>query len=789
MEAEAPAPSSTAPAVDFNRDVRPILTTNCLRCHGGVRELGGVHLGDRDRAIGLSAKGHHPIVPGDCDSSELLRRVSATGKRRMPPTGEPLAPEAIDVLRRWIAEGAPYEPLWSLVPPVAPVTPQVQAAEWPQSPLDRFTLAGMELANVTPAPEVDRATLVRRATLDLVGVPPTPDEVDAFVADVAPEAFERVVDLLLASPRFGERWARIWLDLARYADTQGYEKDARRTIWAWRDWLIAALDADMPYDEFVERLTAGDLLPNATDDDVVASAFHRNSLTNVEGGTDDEEFRMAAVFDRVAVTWQAFMGTTFQCVQCHAHPYDAFAHREYYEFLAFFNQTEDNDQPDERPTVTLRPPHWRGRAITAADAAKLRGFDDQAFATWLDHATIDPTALGISDDLKPILAKAANERDEAERALLVLASRRDDSVAARELAVLATTSLPVMRELAPEKRRITHQLDRGSLKKPLDAVEPGTPKSMHPWPEGAPKNRLGLAQWIARPENPLLGRVAVNRLWETLFGRGIVETSEDFGSQGSPPSDQALLDHLALRYSELGWSTKKMLREIVLSATYRQSSVASPATLKRDPENRLWSRAPRYRLEAEVVRDSALAASGLLSARAFGPSVMPAQPDGVWQVVYSDDRWATSDGEDRHRRAIYTFWRRSSPYPSMIAFDAPSRETCSVRRIRSNTPLAALVTLNDPVWMEASLALAKRAMASGGDDAAIATRLLRLAIAREPDRSEVERLVELQRLELERFVGDAAATKHVASADDPDLAAWTTTASVVLNLDEFLSRS
>ncbi|MFO0828154.1 MAG: PSD1 and planctomycete cytochrome C domain-containing protein [Phycisphaerales bacterium] len=777
--------------VDFNRDVRPILTSTCLRCHGGVRELGGLNLVQRDRALGLTKKGHRAIVPGDCDASELLRRVAASGNERMPPDGEPLSAAQIDTLRRWIADGAPYAPLWSHVPVVAPQVPDVRDASWPRAPLDRFTLHDMERAGATPAAEASRETLIRRASLDLVGLPPTPDEVVAFRDDRAPDAWERVVDRLLASPRFGERWARVWLDLARYADTQGYEKDARRTIWAWRDWLIGALDRDMPYDEFVTRIIAGDLVPNATDDDVAASAFHRNTLTNVEGGTDDEEFRMAAVFDRVAVTWQAFMGTTFQCVQCHSHPYDPFSQREYYEFLAFFNQTEDNDQPDERPVAAMRPPYWRERAIAAADRVRGASFDAAAFDAWIEKATIDPGAAGVADNLKPILAKGASHLDDGERALLVLASKPDDPIAARELAALAPTTVPVMRELAGDKRRATHRLERGSLKKPAEEVEPGTPAVLHAWPEGAPRDRLGLARWLVSCDNPLFGRVAANRIWETLFGRGIVETSEDFGSQGSPPTNQALLDHLASRYAELGWSTKRLLREILLSSTYRQSSVASGASLAVDPDNRWWSRSPRYRLEAEVVRDSALFASGLLSERRFGPSVMPLQPDGVWQVVYSDDRWATSEGEDRYRRSIYTFWRRSSPYPSMVAFDAPSRETCTIRRVRSDTPLAALVTLNDPVWIEASRALARRALAASSDRRSVVEVMFRRALARDPEPAEVERLLALQRSELDRFSADDAATKAILAGEDggAELAAWTTTASALLSTDEFLSRS
>ena len=784
------ASDSSTRAIDFNRDVRPILTSNCLRCHGGVRELGGVNLGDRERALSPSKNGNRPIVPGSASSSEVIRRIMHTGDDRMPPTGEALTATQIETLRSWIDQGAKHDPFWSLVAPRSESAPTVSHGDWPRSPLDRFTLARMEAAGILPAQEAAKVSLLRRVSLDLIGLPPSPKVVETFLADDRPDAYERIVDGLLHSEHFGERWARVWLDLARYADTQGYEKDQRRSIWLWRDWLISALQDDMPYDEFVTRMIAGDLLPNANEEDQIATAFHSNTLTNAEGGTDDEEFRLAAVIDRVSVTWQAFMGTTFQCAQCHSHPYDSFAHREYYEFLAFFNQSEDSDQNDERPTIMVRPPHWRTRALDAVTAMKRSSIDDGAFATWIERVTADEASAEVPEHLRTILLKPVDQRDGSEHALLVLASKRSDPVIASELASLAPASVPVMRELRAQARRETRVLDRGSLKSPLEVVEPRTPRAMHSWPDGAPRDRLGLAQWMTRRENPLFARVAVNRLWETLFGRGIVETCEDFGSQGSAPTDHALLDHLAVRLPEVGWSTKRMLREIVLSATYRQSVVASPETLRVDPENRLWSRSPRYRLEAEVVRDSVLAVSELLSPRRFGPSVMPRQPDGIWQVVYSGDEWTTSAGDDAYRRSIYTFWRRSSPYPAMIAFDAPSREVCSVRRIRTNTPIAALASMNDPVWIEAARSMAKRAMASSESETMIATRLLQRALARDPERREVERLLALHTAELARFAQDPTAA--VAITGDPagnaDWAAWTTVASAILNLDEFLTR-
>jgi hypothetical protein len=596
----------------------------------------------------------------------------------------------------------------------------VADASWIARPLDRFVLARLEQAGLGPAPRADRATLARRAALDLTGIPPDDALRAAYLSDPAADdvAYARFVDALLANPAYGERFARVWMDLGRYADTQGYEKDNRREIWAWRDWVIDALNADMPYDDFAVRMLAGDMLVEegrsvAADVDRLATAFHRNTLTNTEGGTDNEEFRMAAVFDRVSTTWQSFLGVTFQCVQCHGHPYDPISHREYFSFLAYLNQTEDADRDDDAPRLELE-------------------------------------RAGVK------------------------------------------TSTPVMRELPAESRRKTHVLARGALSSPQEEVAPGVPAALG-MAGDAPTDRLGMARWVSRADNPLFARVAANRAWELFFGRGIVETSEDFGVMGSGASDQALLDHLAGVLIERGFSMKALLREIVLSETYRQTSVASEEALMRDPDNRLWSRAPRVRLEAEQIRDTALAASGLLSRKMGGPPVMPPQPEGVWQVVYSGDAWTTSEGEDRYRRAIYTFLRRSSPYPSFIAFDATSRETCTVRRIRTNTPLAALVMLNDPVYLEAAQALAVSARTHAVDAAAVRAMLER-ALGRTAHADEVARLVALVGSERERYAGNDAPARVLAgraadgSVDLARDAALVAAANVILNLDDFLTR-
>lgn len=707
--------------VDFAREVLPILASQCFRCHGGVREMAGLNLSDHARVTASLKSGRTAVVPGDAAASELLARIaSSDANKRMPPEGTPLSPREVRVIERWIEEGASWGTHWAFLPRGEPSAPAVVREAWVARPLDRFVLAGLEAAGLAPAPEADRATLARRVALDLTGLPPDDALREAFLADQSPGAYERFVDALLASPAYGERFARVWMDLGRYADTQGYEKDNRRDIWAWRDWVIDALNADMPYDRFAVRMLAGDMLVDegtgvASEADRLATAFHRNTLTNTEGGTDNEEFRMAAVFDRVSTTWQSFLGVTFQCAQCHGHPYDPFSHREYFGFLAYLNQTEDADRDD-------------------------------------DHPRLEVERAGVK------------------------------------------TSAPILRELAEESRRKTHLLARGSLSSPQEEVSPAVPAALGAVAGAQPGDRLGMARWIASAENPLFARVAANRAWELLFGRGIVETSEDFGVMGSGAGNQPLLDHLAGVLVARGFSTKALLREIVLSATYRQSSVVTAEALERDPDNRMWSRAPRVRLEAEQIRDTALAVSGLLSRKIGGPPVMPRQPEGVWQVVYSGDAWKTSEGEDRYRRAIYTFLRRSSPYPSFIAFDATSRETCTVRRVRTNTPLAALVMLNDPVYLEAAQALAVSARAHS-DDAVAVRAMLERALGRAAYDDEVARLAALVASERARYAGRDEVARTLAgraaegSVDLARDAALVAAANVILNLDEFLTRS
>lgn len=648
--------------VDFNAEVRPIFNNNCISCHGGVKKNGDFSLLFRHEALEPAESGLRAIVPSQPDSSELLRRLTHPDpETRMPLDADPLGEEEIAILRKWIKQGAKWEEHWAYIPP----NPQLEAPKindsWVKNDIDRFVLEKLEERELKPSEQAEKEVLLRRASLDLIGIPPDLEMLDEFLADESPDAFEKVLDQLLASPHFGERWATMWLDLARYGDSQGYQKDKFRDIWRFRDWVIDAFNQDMPFDQFTIEQLAGDLLPKPDTQQLLATAFHRNTMANDEGGTDDEEFRVTAVIDRVNTTFEVWQGVSIACVQCHSHPYDPFLHKEFYQAYAFFNNTADHDRYDDFPRIKLKS------AAQEREIAELK--------SWLYAHEGD-------SDYEEKLAKLESIR---------------------------AGNTPVMQELQGEERRITRLFERGNWLVHGDTVEAAVPSILNEMPEAAPANRLGLAQWLVDANNPLTARVIVNRFWEQIFGIGLVETLEDFGSQGAKPSNQKLLDHLALRFMhEHKWSVKALLKEILMSASYQQSSKVSPELLEIDPANRYLARGPRIRLSAEQIRDQALAVSGLLSKKMFGPSVMPPQPEGVWQVIRNVLRWVPSEGENRYRRGLYTFWRRSSPYPSLIAFDSPSKEYCVSRRIRTNTPIQALVTLNDSTYLESALALAEQ---------------------------------------------------------------------------------
>ena len=836
--AAEPAPTDNRPLVDYNRDVRPILSKNCFACHGQdeTHREQGLRLDVREEALKELKSGAVAIVPGAPDDSELISRLTENDATlRMPPrkSGEKLASKEVEILRRWVRQGATYAPHWSLVKPLDRPLPDVKQRDWCRNGLDFLVLQRLEKEGLSPSPEADKFTLLRRASLDLRGLPPTLKEVDAFAADTSADAYDKVVAKFLDDPAFGERQARPWLDLARYADSSGYGSDPLRTIWRYRDWVIDAYNKNQSFDQFTIEQLAGDLLPNASMEQRIATAFHRNTMTNTEGGTDDEEFRVAAIKDRADATGQVWMGLTVGCAKCHTHKFDPITHEDYYRLYAIFDQTADSDQPDESPVISI--PTLEETDKTREIDAKLSALkskltastpelalaqeswekEELAKASAVEPKTEKTEANGKKDDNKSkpseqvlkALKVTAEHRSPQEKDVIVAYYRTiapslkpvRDEMTALEKSKPRIATVPVMVELAVDKRRVTHLLEKGNYLSPGKTVTPGVLGSFHPMPAGAPDDRLGLARWLLDPENPLTARVAVNRAWSQLFGAGIVETEEDFGTQGEPPSHPELLDWLALDFIRKGWDTKAFLRMIITSATYRQSSKVTPGRLARDPRNRLMSRGPRFRLEAEMVRDQALALSGLLSRKMHGPSVFPPQPEGLWQAAFNGERtWATSAGEDRHRRGIYTFWRRTVPYPSMATFDAPSREICAVRRIRTNTPLQAFVTLNDPVYVEAAQALARRIVVEGG--ASLEDRIrfaLKLCLSRPPADEQVAILVALFQSEREHYFKESSAAAALATEplgplpkgmEPAELAAWTTVANVLLNLDGVLTK-
>lgn len=986
-------------AVDFQRDVRPILAEACYACHGFDAEArkGSLRLDTAEGIQTAGDSGQPAIVPGDASASPLVARITsqdAADKMPPPDSGKKLKPEQIETLKRWIAAGAKFSKHWSLIPPVKAPRPQVTQSDWPATDFDAFILARLQRESLHPSQVASKATLARRAALDLTGIPPEPVVRDGFLADESPDAFAKYVDKLLESPRFGERWARHWLDLARYADTKGYEKDLYRPMWRYRDWVIAAFNADMPFDQFTREQLAGDLLPGATRDQILATAFHRNTMSNDEGGTDDEEFRQIAVKDRVDTTMQAWMGLTMGCAKCHSHKYDPIAQQEYYRFYAYFNQTEDADRYDDLPKIPTptsdeeRRQDELRRQIAAIETKlktstpelgeQLAKWEEEAKAqlTWQvlqpntmlatsgsqltlkdDNSILAqgqppeketyvvrfkvPTAAGsnytvgglrleaLPDpanprgaagrsrddgnfvlsavrfaartpdgkqfDLPLVSAEADFAQDgypitnvlnntdlkkkgwaispkltEPRTAIFGVASRdlppeteltisiihefeynypgfaigrfrlsttsgpaslkaildlpqdnrsaeqkqqlfthfmtysaatkplRDELAALQaSLADIKPVETPILRELPTDKQRITKLHKRGNFLDAGDAVSPGVPAALHSFPGDAPANRLGVAQWLTSRDNPLTARVAVNRVWAHLFGRGLVETEEDFGVSGTAPSHPEVLDCLAVEYMDNAWSLKKLLKTIVLSSTYRQSAFASPELIARDRDNRLYARGPRFRLEAEAIRDQALAVSGLLSPKIGGPSVYPYQPDGLWKSTYNNDKWQTSPGEDKHRRGIYTFIKRTTPYPQMMTFDGSSRETCLVRRPRTNTPLQALTTLNDPVFVECAQALARTMFAAGkSPEEQIAAGFVQV-LGRAAKPQEIESLVALYQERVAAGNKDREAAVRLATdplgplpeGTQPEpLAALTAVANVLLNLDEFLTK-
>ena len=1020
----APLVCAQQTAVDFGRQIRPVLAEKCFQCHGLDAETreSELRLDTREDLFSKVESGEDAIVAGNSANSALYQRLTTDDADiRMPPEGaKQLTAEEIGAIGRWIDEGAKWQQHWSLVAPQRPPLPPVSDTDWPRNPIDHFVLARLDRARLQPSPEAVKAALLRRVTFDLTGLPPTAAELHNFLADESDEAYGKVVNRLLKSPHYGEQMGRYWLDAARYGDTHGLHLDNFRQIWPYRDWVIKAFNANMAFDQFTIEQLAGDLLPNATDDQRIATGFNRCNVTTSEGGAIPDEYFVHYTNDRVATTSTVWMGISMGCVTCHEHKFDPFEMKDFYQLFAFFNSLDgpvmDGNQEDPPPVMKVPSQEQRNEIATAerqlddlaerltapqdivdreqqawetstvaksaekpvwvtlpletfesSGGATLTKLEDESILAsgkaaaneiyevvapvepgdwcairleglthesltdggagrstnsnvvlsefeaevattaapdkwqpisferaWADHEQSDgdfkianaidgkketgwaigghqkknnrtaifiakepfvngeggrlririrhesiyaqhqfgrvrlsmtntenipKTDASVPTEIAELLAIEAHKRNPAQREQLrdyfryniskndTIVQSRDQLAALKERKTELEEGLPttlIWKELDQPKPAFI--LLRGAYDKPGEPVTRNTPAALPPLaalPEGEIPNRLHLARWLMSAEHPLTARVTVNRIWQQYFGIGIVETSEDFGSQGAPPSHPGLLDWLAVDFREHGWDVKRLHKQIVMSATYRQSSRIKPGMVQRDPQNRLLARGPRFRLDAEVIRDAALSLSGLLVRRIGGPSVKPYQPSGIWYAVgYTDSntaRFKRDSADALYRRTLYTFWKRTAPPPTMASLDAPSRETCTVRRSRTNTPLAALALMNDEQFVEASRAFAQRVMNEGGGaDAARATFAFRLATARKPTGAELTVLTDVYQAHLATFQTDKeAASKLIHTGEskpddqlDPsELAAWTMVANLILNLDETVTKN
>ena len=756
------AAEDDADVVSFVRDIQPIFAEKCLLCHGADDQEAGLRLDSFEAATATLESDERAIVPGDVDASELIRRITTDEEdERMPPEGDPLSKEQIEKLRDWITAGAKYETHWSYRPLRVNDPPKVKDPSRVHNDVDRYVVARLEEQNIAPSREANRTTLIKRLYYDLVGLLPRPKEVDDFVDDKSPDAYEKLVDRLLASRHFGERWGRHWLDKARYADSDGYEKDSiRPNAWRYRDWVIDAVNADMPLDQFAIEQLAGDLLPDAKPEQRLATAFHRQTLTNREGGVDQEEFRVAAVHDRTETVGTIWMALTVGCARCHSHKYDQITQREYYQLFAFFNNGDE--------TNTSVP----------KSSSQLAQYNET-------KKRYDVNLAKLEAELKSAKGDAAS-RLQKEIKLVRAAAPKPPTMSVR---VIAQRKNP----------RKSHVFDRGDFLQPKEEVQPGTVATLTPLSGREPKrpaDRLDLARWLVSSENPLPPRVLANQIFGHLFGRGLVRTMDDFGVRGEPPTHPALLDHLASELIRHKWSRKALIKYIVMSATYQQSSNHRPKLVSVDPLNDLLYRQNRLRVEGELVRDLSLAASGLLSSKVGGPSVFPPLPKGVAAFSYANNfKWKESKGEDRYRRGMYTFFKRTSPHPDLLNFDCPDSNRTNVRRNRSNTPLQALQTLNNKTHHEASQALAKRVLDEEHvDDRARIAAAFRYCLLRTPTKPEVDEL-ELLLLEGRKYyvtnakaAADLIGTYAAKDVDPRDCAAWVATLRILLSTDEFLTR-
>jgi hypothetical protein len=852
-------PPASGRSVDFAADIQPLLKKNCYSCHASEHREGGLRLDQKQRALAGGDSGAE-IVAGKSGESRLVRVMAGVDEDfgLMPPEGKgkPLSAEEIGLVRAWIDQGAKWPDEaqlqtaamehWSLRPIERPPLPEIKDAAWPLQPLDVFVAARHAAERLQPSPRAEPTTLMRRLYLDLVGLPPSSAEVEAFLSDHSPDAVERLVDRLLASPHFGERWGRHWLDLARYADSDGYEKDRPRPFaFKYRDWVIAALNADLPYDEFTIEQLAGDMLPEAVLETKVAAGFHRNTLHNTEGGTDPEEDRVKKTVDRTNTLGAVWLGMTVGCAQCHSHKYDPLTQREYYSLYAFFNNIEEKDleNPTEEQSQALAAAR-RGHAeklrkLEAAVKAYVADKLPAAQAAWEESLEgLSPEQLDekkITSELAAVLAKPESERTKAEaRQVTQLYRTLDPELVKLDKEV--KTLKAKQPQLPPEAKsqsvaelanpRETHIHLRGDFLSPGDAVAAMTPAFLPPVkPRGERLDRLDLASWLFDPANPLPARVAVNRVWHHLFGRGIVPTLDDFGKQGEQPSHPELLDWLAAEFQGSGfriqgsedrraslppsqeaagraWSVKHLIRRVVLSSTYQQSSAPRHDLDDRDPENVLLARQARLRIEAEVIRDVALATSGLLTTRIGGPSVRPPQPAEVATLTYANSaKWVESTGGDRYRRGLYTFFQRTSPYPMLMTFDSPDSNECAARRQTSNTPLQALTIWNDPAFFEAAQALGRRIVAEvpAESDSQLTARLrtdrafLR-CLGRRPTTAEQSDVFSLYEAARQLAAADEPGARKLVGSPEPtsdsvaEVAAWISVGRTLLNLDEFIMR-
>ena len=823
---------------DFTRDVQPIFANRCQGCHGSAQQLSGLRLDQSEAAL----KGGYSgvvIVPGNSTDSKLIARVSSTKKNfSMPPVGAPLTAAEVSTLRTWIDGGAKW-PIqqtkatvaknthWAYQPIRRPASPDIRKRTWPRNSIDAFVLARLESDNIEPSPEASRTTQIRRLSLDLTGLLPIAAEVEDYLADNRPDAYERLVDRLLASPHYGEKWARPWLDLARYADSDGYEKDLSRPhAWRYRNWVINSLNNDMPYDEFVTEQVAGDLLPNATTEQRVATGFHRNALTNREGGVDRAEARFEQTINRTNTLGTVFLGLTVGCAQCHNHKFDAISQKEYYQFFAFENNVEERDI--DAPLAGEVGPYLRARPVYDRERkAVLQQFGIAPLqAEWESHmreAIIKPgvnlewdfavTAyVALEDNARKLMLMDAAKRNTRQQEQLTnyfvrnigpdlskmpshatcLKDAREQLVALEAGFTRLTQAQTVIEDPAPVK---TYLALGGDHRAPGIEVEPGTLAVLPPLKSSGTPTRLDLARWMTSHENPLTARVQANRIWQELFGKGIVRTSEDFGTQGDRPSHPELLDWLAAELQQNGWSLKRLTKTIVTSATYRQTSKVRRDLETRDPDNTLLARQSRLRLSAELIRDAALEAGGLLDTEIGGKSVKPPLPVGVAELGYANSvKWKESSGPDRYRRGLYIHFQRTTPYPQLMNFDAPDSNVACTRRTRSNTPLQALNLLNDPVFLEAAQGLALRSLTEvSGSFADRLQYTFETCLSRKPNQQEKERLSKYFDQQLGILKNDTkAVTSLFPVAPDgtnpAEAAAWVGVSRVLLNLDEFITR-